>query len=224
MNPQGGQIVNMLASLAPEAIKSALKGFNNKIKTADAAFTLTSPTIDGQKGSYDKTDIVGRGANAGEQAVKLNGSNKLFTDIQYIQKDTDGKLNLNSGLASLSEVLKAQDRNGDGKVSVLENLISGQNTPDLDNNGFITNGEALAEVMVLDKNGDGKISYAERLAAGKVDEDTFKTSVQKKYTDNKIADLEKAFKMPEKTETDTTTDKDTFMQFIMLLFKQLFGF
>ncbi|OGI01336.1 MAG: hypothetical protein A2104_00610 [Candidatus Melainabacteria bacterium GWF2_32_7] len=219
VNQNAGNLFKMLATIAPETIKTMLKSNNDQIEEADSTFTLNAPVIDGQTGSYDKNDIVGRGANVGAEAAKLSGNKKLFTDIQYIQKDQAGELNLNSGLAGMTELLKSQDRNCDGKVSVYENRLSGGTAVDINEDGFISAGELLAEEMTWDKNNDGKITYEERLYGQKLSQsDDYSTKIKQSYDDKKINDAESTFQMPEKTNNNVD-----FIQKLFELIMQLLG-
>lgn len=219
VNANSGNLFNLLAKMAPETIKNMLKGNIDKIKDADATFKLEMPAVDGSKGSYDHTTSLGKFANNGQAAAKLAKSGKLlYTDFQYADK-TD----LSTGLASMTELQKIQDRNGDGKVSVYENKLSGGKAVDIDKDGYISAGEFLAEVMTADKDGDGKITYSERLYAQKLSEsDDYETKVKATYTTNKIAEKEDAFIMPSKT-TSTDTGNSTYIQQLIKLLLQMFG-
>ncbi|HBG49111.1 MAG TPA: hypothetical protein DDW90_06345 [Cyanobacteria bacterium UBA9971] len=232
VNQNAGSVFNVLATIAPETIKNMLKGNNDQIKASDAEFKLTAPIIDGSKGPYKSrvpegnvggADLESLGANAGYEAARTNKNNLLFTDVQYLYKNPslgpNGVLSKESGLAYETEMLKVQDRNCDGKVSIYENKLSGGTAVDINEDGFISAGELLAETMIWDKNNDGKITYEERLYGKKLSQsDDYSTKVKQSYDDNKISDAENTFQMPEKTNTNAD-----FMQKLFELIMQLLG-
>lgn len=225
----GSKTIELLSQLAPNTIKNTLLEYNDQIKDADSSFQMQFPAINGENGPYDNSSQLGKYANIGYEDAKLNGKN-LFSDFEYASLDQtrtilpDGTtakptINIETGLASHTAFLKERDLNKDGKISVNENRLSKEKTPDLDGDGFISAGEYLAETIVWDKNKDGKISYSERLASVKLsNSDDYEEKVKKAYDDNKIADAEKTFVMPEKT----VQEKTDYEKLIELL-KQLLG-
>jgi len=215
-------LFGVISAMAPQTIKSALQANQEKIKDADENFTMEMPKVDGSNGSYDNTTALGKYANNGEAAAKLAKSGQLlYNDFEYA--DTS---DLNTGLASMTALQKAQDRNGDGKVSVYENKLAGGNSVDINNDGYISAGEFLAEVMTADKNGDGKITFTERLQAQKAAKETgFADSVKATYTNKNIASVENDFEMPNKTTgTGSTSNTNaTMLQMFLKLLLQMFG-
>jgi len=235
IDQNAGNVFNILTTIASEMIKNVLKGNNDQIKESDSKFKMTAPIIDGSKGPYKSrvpegnvggADLESIGANAGYEAARTNKNNLLFTDVQYLYKNPslgpNGVLSKESGLAYETEILKAQDRNYDGKVSVYENQLSGGKAVDIDNDGFISAGELLAETMTWDKDNDGKITYEERLYGQKLSKsDDYSTKVKQSYDNNKISDAEKTFKMPEKpVQPNSNAD---FMQRLYELIMQMLG-
>jgi len=220
INVQSNIMLGMISSMAPQALKSALQANQEKIKDADKNFTMEMPKVDGSNGSYDNSTTLGKYANNGEAAAKLAQSGKLlYNDFKYA--DTT---NLNTGLASMTSLQKAQDRNGDGKISVYENKLAGGTSVDIDKDGYISTGEFLAEVMTADKNNDGTITFAERLQAQKASKETgFADTVKATYTNKKIADAEKTFKMPEKTTGSTSNTNAAMLQMFLKMLLQMFG-
>lgn len=216
----------------PEELQTQLTNMFNQIEDADSDFQMNWTKVDGTKGPYDKEDTLGKYANSGyEHAKNVTKGKNLYTEWEFAKVDmlhesrnVDSPIiptyDINTGLASHTEFLKTIDRNNDGKVSTLENLLTGGISPDLDDDGFISAGEYLAETMLWDRNKDGKLTYEERLYYKQLmKSDDYEDQVRAIYNDKNIDYQEESFEMPEKIVKESNTTSNSLLDLI----KKLFG-
>lgn len=207
----GINAVNDMANDDPNSLKNKLEAYQRQIEYADQNFTLDRPTVDGTNddGSYDSSDILGRGGNAGEAAAKLIGTpQQMFTDVQFLQQNDDGTLNIESGLAFATEFLA--------------NSKSPVNVPDLNRDGRVSADEVLANLMTQDLNGDGKITYQERLSYQNAVKsgDITASDIQDAYDNNDLESAMENFSMPDRNDgTNVTSNSNDFMSIIIQLLK-----
>lgn len=201
-------------------LKAQLEAMQAKIDSTDAGFKLESPKVDGinEDSSYQGDDAATKGANAGETARSLLGTDQqLYTDVQFLYGDTDEE-KTESGLAFATSLLGGQK-----KVPVSSCNL---NAPDIDNDGYISADEVLATAMYQDKNKDGVIDYTERLKFNKLvkDGDFEIDNVKEIWEDKDLKDQRIDFEMPEKTESSSSSSSSNeLIDLFKLIFQTMFN-
>ncbi len=182
--------------------------YNNYTKQYEENFETPWNEIDGSKGPYDSDTAVGKGANVGAKILDLylKGKNDelAYSNYQYMHKDENGDLDIDSGLASHTYIMQTYDKNRDGKVSSWEVSKKIFDITDLNGDGELSAGEHLARSMAADTNNDGKITYDEKRAFqvrlnDNSNKDEIFQEIKDAYNNNSIEEKEENFEMPEKT-------------------------
>lgn len=180
--------------------------YGNPFQQQPQYFQRPLNEINGDQGIYGTDTAVEKGANAGNTIFNLIRSGRAkeveYSNYQYMNKDNDGKLDIDSGLAFHKNVMKVYDKNKDGEVTKNEVAKPVFDVTDINGDGKLSAGEQLARSMVVDTNKDGKVSFEEKRAfqAKVVDssnKDELFSQIKQTYTENSIGEKESNFEMPE---------------------------
>ncbi|OGI00385.1 MAG: hypothetical protein A2Y25_02205 [Candidatus Melainabacteria bacterium GWF2_37_15] len=92
-----------------------------------------------------------------------NIGNIYYSNIQYADLNTDGSINIESGMNFFNATMPLDDQDNDGKITAIDRGSFFMQDYDLDENGELNSEEYLAGTMVKDINKDGVLAYEERM-------------------------------------------------------------